>query len=91
MKRFRNLKPNQVIVIIGLILALLFSMKGFAASVSYPVSYAGELDSVLIHVYTDYTLTDTDTLTSFPNDTTLALDDGSDYVIVSVYYYTGGN
>jgi hypothetical protein len=61
----------------------------FGAAVVYPVSYNGDLDSVKFVLLRDGALNDSALITSFPNDTTLSLDDTYNWTLQSRYYYTG--
>lgn len=94
----RNLKINQVIAIVLLMVALLLCTRAFGTAVDYPVQYSDNFDSVRVWLWKDWVIVaDTTTATgldsigysSFPVTDTLVLDDASDYEMKTWYYFTG--
>ncbi len=94
MKRFRNLKPNQVIGIIGLILALLFSTRAFAAdwyrqAILPDTAYTAKW----VLYYEDGTVADSSVTdsSSVGFDTVLSVSNDSVYIfIVQIVWDSGG-
>lgn len=101
LKRFRKLKLNEVIAIVGVIFVLAFAVStAFGATVNFPVQYSGDYDSVRVWLWKDWVIvadtgtvagTDTISFTTFPVTDTLVLDDGSDYEMKSWYYFDDGS
>ncbi len=89
MRRIKDRVVNWALVaVLTIVILMTFVHHGFGATVAYPLYLSGELDSVRIVLYRSFeTATDSSLVTTFPNDTTVSLDDAYNWTIMTRAFY----